>query len=555
MCQNMFVSCWYETLLMFCLPEFLTSRIVCFVAFCCCSPSYSNSNSAMAVACEFCGKQYRTVEWLKNHVDKFHPKQDVHNDPIADLSEPGSSDPSVAHILEEDASDVDEEAELLAEEAAARCLDWGDWSGTDDDEEIESYCQLVVDPSHEDEEEERRRAASAGASPSKSKSSQKGQSGVPLLKCRDCECHSQGFSTVDGYIKHRVGHGMQAAILRLSELQDILKQCPDLAREVFIKMQATKQTKGFAGSTTLIAAQLEKQCDSATMEMCFKSICDRLLDFLKIKSDFLFPSAFAGAFLTNLSVVVVDRPLRASIQCSLSILAEMSNDVSNVFVTMFIRNFAEKLLAYMLRVLSKGIGSSFVPLEQQYAVTNQSTCSTEFKQNMHFIGGSNVKSILRSALRIKHRNEEWQRLIATIKEQFVVSDFACAPDSELMAWTESVDRGRLTKISKKALVFFVHLGIEVKPLERRDGSLLNEEVIEKIMSSPGSPSLLLRWDELKGSLTERESYKLMLSLTHQFCISWRNGIIGRREDERAASKGGQKFGTGGVSFRANLGRK
>lgn len=335
-------------------------------------------------------------------------------------------------------------------------------------------------------------------------------------------------------------------------MDDILKQCPHLAREVFIEMQATKLSGGFARRTSQVASHLENQCESTAVEACFKTLCEKLLSFLQVKSDFLLPSDFACAFLKNSSAVVVDRSLRESILCDFLKVAEISSDISNVFVTCFIRNFAAKLLAYVLRVFGKGVGYDFVPLEEQYAVTHQSTGSTEFKQNMHYIGGSNVKSILRKALKIKHRNEEWQRLVDTLKTQFIVSELACAPDSELMAWTESVDRGRLTKISKKALDFFVQLGIEVKPLERSDGSVLTEEVIEKVFTSP---SLLLRWDELKGSLTETESYKLMLSLAHQFCITWRNGVIGRREDERAVSKVQSKFGTGGVSFRANLARK
>jgi len=188
----------------------------------------------------------------------------------------------------------------------------------------------------------------------------------------------------------------------------------------------------------------------------------------------------------------------------------------------------------------------------RYAATHQSTQSLDFKQNMHYIGGSNVKSVLRHALTIKHKNEEWKKVLSTIRSNFVISELSEAPDAELMAWTTAVDRGKLTKISAKALEFFVQLGREVKPLERLDGSLINDEVIQTITKSA---YLLLRWDELKGSLNEKESFKLLHALTHHFCVTWRNGIIGRRHDEMALSKEAQKFGTGGISFRSRLGAK
>ena len=55
---------------------------------------------------------------------------------------------------------------------------------------------------------------------------------------------------------------------------------------------------------------------------------------------------------------------------------------------------------------------------------------------------------------------------------------------------------------------------------------------------------------------EKESFKLLhASNSMQFCVTWRNGIIGRRQDEMAVHKEAQKFGTGGVAFRATLGGK
>ena len=90
----------------------------------------------------------------------------------------------------------------------------------------------------------------------------------------------------------------------------------------------------------------------------------------------------------------------------------------------------------------------------------------------------------------------------------------------------------------------------MKPLERLDGSILSDQVLDVVCNSP---SILARWDKLKGILSEQQSFKLLHAITCHFCVTWRNGVIGRRHDELSMAKTAQKHGTGGVAFRAKLG--
>lgn len=94
-----------------------------------------------------------------------------------------------------------------AEITAAQQLEWEDWagSGTDDDEEVESYFALVTEPWREEEEEEERRAALAGIADVDPKPSSKPTKTV-VMKCSSC---GATFATLDGYITHQVGHGMK----------------------------------------------------------------------------------------------------------------------------------------------------------------------------------------------------------------------------------------------------------------------------------------------------------------------------------------------------------
>ena len=181
------------------------------------------------------------------------------------------------------------------------------------------------------------------------------------------------------------------------------------------------------------------------------------------KRDFLFPSALAAAFYENSSKYTVNKEARQdliSVQCKCS---ENVQDVSEVLLGTFLIKFSNKLLAHILRLIGKGAEYRYEALENQYALTYQPTKTTDFKQNMHYIGGSNVKSVLKTALRVK-RTDKWNRVILPLRNNFLINELAAAPQAELRAWTEAKDRGKLTKISGKALEFFVQLGTEVKPL-------------------------------------------------------------------------------------------
>ncbi|KAK3913148.1 Zinc finger protein 462 [Frankliniella fusca] len=462
-----------------------------------------------------------------------------------------------------DAADSDEDP-LFEDLAAVQNMEWGDWeSGTDDEEEVDTYYGLDTEPWREEEEEEKRRAERAGMAPVSLIRPPKKSPATPLVTCNLCKT---AFSTLDGYIKHKVGHGMQDALLNLPSLEDIIGKSRELAAAVLTDLQSSKLNAGFMKAAKTLASDMQTHLQAEKMNQFFVILCGRLLNFTHTVHSS--PTSYANAFFTNSSATIVDGTIRSSlldvlidvlgvVECNVCRTCQvdshgMCSKLASVFLSSFTRKFSEKLLAYVLHSISDKNNAAFVTLEERYAVTHQSTISIEFKQNMHYIGGSNVKSFLKNALRVRHRSEEWQRVISTVRENFLITELSHAPDKELMAWTESVDRGKLTKISAKALDFFVQLGADIKPLERLDGSLLNDEVIDKISSSP---PLLLRWDELKGKLSEKEAFKLLHALTMHFCVTWRNGIIGRRHDEMAAAKEAQKFGTGGVAFRSRLGGK
>lgn len=82
--------------------------------------------------------------------------------------------------------------------------DWGAWSDDDDDgaNAVMTYFEK------EDEEEEARRGGLVEKA--KSCTNKKNNKLPALVKCPDC---TSSFTTIEGYLKHRVGHGMKGDYL------------------------------------------------------------------------------------------------------------------------------------------------------------------------------------------------------------------------------------------------------------------------------------------------------------------------------------------------------
>jgi len=282
-----------------------------------------------------------------------------------------------------------------------------------------------------------------------------------------------------------------------------------------------------------------------------KCLCENLFQCLKLGNNFVMPSQIREKYVINTAVFMCDLDRRSRLMCMLTELLNFPQHKLDVLLTAIVRRFSQKVIAFILHWLQHGEGSPIVKFASLYRVNDQSTECLEFKQIMHYVGGANVKKVLKNCLQLKHPTDQSTRIVTVIKSRFIAGDEAEAPDAVLMEWTISQDRGKLIKISAQALDFFVYLGKTVQALEHLDGSLWIDEVIEKVSDSP---HLIILWDGIvKDSLSQEESFQLLYALCHHFCITWRNGIISRRMDEicRTNCKT-DKFGKDGVAFRAKL---
>lgn len=281
-------------------------------------------------------------------------------------------------------------------------------------------------------------------------------------------------------------------------------------------------------------------------------MCEIFMSCFSEVKDFFLLSKLTETYLNNGAIKCGDVEVRNSLLVALSPL--VGTPLASMLLSSIMRHFSQLLLAFILRVMSQGENGDPSLLGTRYANRTESTSSDEFKQTMHFVGGANIKKILRVSLRLRNPDDKSLAIIDTIRSTFLVVDLAEDTDEVLMAWTESQDRGGLCKINTNVLEFFVQLGRTIQPLERADGSLLASEVIETVSSSYEVISL---WDEIiGGKLNGEVSFELLHELVCHFCVTYRNGIISRRLDEWAcdqSQKGkSQKHGTGGVSFRARF---
>lgn len=301
---------------------------------------------------------------------------------------------------------------------------------------------------------------------------------------------------------------------------------------------------------TQAAATLKEKIQDGNAQPFFVELCSALMQCFESKRDFFLVSKLMETFQIHVATVSVESEIRSKLMGILETLVPLALNIREIFLSAVLRRFSRALLAFIIRYITKGEGGEITDFTEQYVMRAENTNTVEFTNVMHYIGGSNVKSVLRRLLRIKNPSEETENLLFTIRNNFLITSFSDSPEPELRAWTDAQDRGGLSKITSDMLNFFVALGNTVKDLERANGSLLTDDVINTVCATK---SLVFLWDDIiKQTLSENESFNLLYALVLQFCVTWRKGIISRRMDQFKRSNAVTDSTSGGVAFRAKL---
>lgn len=333
----------------------------------------------------------------------------------------------------------------------------------------------------------------------------------------------------------------------------MLQESEDMMLQTLQDCKKNQTNVGFGPQIQNACTALIIKSDSSEWKSVVSSVTSALYKCIVSGQQhklFTLPSVMKEKFCKSTANYVRNVEERAKLKSYLQDIISEYSQVFDLLIPVILRTYSYKLLAFTLRSINNYGKENTARLSETYTETSQKTDDLDFKQNMHYIGGSNIKSIVRKFYRLKHPKAADFKFILAVKERFLIGEFCGSADANIIAWTESQDRGGLLKINAKALDFFVAVGCIIKPLEHFDGSLYVDEVVEKVMSTP---DLVLRWDDIvRGALPRQDSFNLLYRLCTHTCNTWRVGIVGRRKDEMCTDKDAPKHGTEGVGFRPKL---
>jgi len=201
------------------------------------------------------------------------------------------------------------------------------------------------------------------------------------------------------------------------------------------------------------------------------------------------PSALNSTCVQNVSHLLADVNKRNLFRASLEGIISPLNcpkpeKVMDWFVCEFVRLLSEAVETFYLRVLQnprevilqqsqqndlEDEEYDLVGGEHESGTTDSGedgkSRSAKFKQTIHYIGESAVRSTLRLALR-STGNEKWDHIYSCLKKRFVYSSHVDGVEEEVRKWTETRSRGGLTFVSEPCWCFFYGFKWHCKKMEK-----------------------------------------------------------------------------------------
>jgi len=196
------------------------------------------------------------------------------------------------------------------------------------------------------------------------------------------------------------------------------------------------------------------------------------------------------------------------------------------FITDLVRKFAEFVETFHL----KSLREPRQLLHTEVPHHRNDPDNARFQQTVYYIGGSNVRSVMRVGLQ-STTSEMWKRILTCIEMKLLASENAQAPTCEVSAWATSLDRGGLLHISDNLWKFLLALSGVCNSKEEKDGSLKHEIILEAVSNDD---VLVMLWDEVvQGSIPHEESSVLRQYICKFFVNTWGAGIAMRRKNANA----------------------
>jgi len=171
------------------------------------------------------------------------------------------------------------------------------------------------------------------------------------------------------------------------------------------------------------------------------------------------------------------------------------------------------------------------------------------KQVVHYISGSCMKGIVRHAYTHRNSKKLQRRKLCVINRFGAFGQSVPSDPSDSSYWTSILNRKSLFFVGEDKLPFFLHIASIIQSLEKPDGSLGHEVVMEKVS---GDMIALSLWSEIIDTeLDDEESFDLLVKVVRSLTNTYGRGTLLRRMNHRWKTGKGNK-GTVSVSHRAKL---
>jgi len=272
------------------------------------------------------------------------------------------------------------------------------------------------------------------------------------------------------------------------------------AKEVLQAISAKSPPEFYGPDTENLIEGLLKDPEKA-----FNSVVDLLFSsfLVLVEKQFCLPSKLLkdiDQITEELSCIMATKKECESVLSS--VYTEGSKTVLNCFYSDLVLMLGRRILHFISESAMKNEGRPSV----------KRVLSDENRQVIHYVSGSIVRAFLRRSTRFK-KSARWIRVGNAIKQCILEGEENPAASNSDTYWKDSVNRGGLLVVGERFMCFMVSLEDLFCSVERSDGSLVIEDVLEKLLVSPAR-SL---WDNVIGSmLPEEESLSFMIGVAKSF---------------------------------------
>ncbi|XP_034246798.1 uncharacterized protein LOC117648400 [Thrips palmi] len=335
------------------------------------------------------------------------------------------------------------------------------------------------------------------------------------IKCGRCPASRHKFATVSGYAEHLKSHAWDDIKSRLASEETFCGWARELGPKALKDLGAQPRTStGFGPATTSFIEGID--CHSQEWAQFIDFVSENLVRPIH-KYISLLPSHLLEKSQSSVLRFLANADTRAQAHFLLS------------------RCHSEETPAVVVSVVCQKVVFRVVELTvAQHVKRMKDSASTRRAISritgrvikvIHHCGGSVVKGLLRKCFRYRH-DPWWNQVTEVVRGNFIPGASESPLEGGASEWTDVLNRGGLTLISKNALAFFKSLAEILGDMEKQDRIASHVQLIQAVYKSQDA---MKKWDELcQGSLPHKDSLHLMVLVSRGFCNTFSRGVIRKR---------------------------